>query len=155
MKQLSEYLLSIIAAAILCSILKCITGKSVYQKWMGLLFGLYMSIAMLRLFGEFTPTSLHTFSGAYIPKGEKIAQTGHEMAMNRTCDIIKETVEAYILSKAEEMGCTLQAEVCLNEDNIPKNVYLNGTVSPYVRNKLGNYIESDLGIAKENQIWSG
>ena len=70
-------------------------------------------------------------------------------------DIIKAETEAYILDKASQLNVELSVEVTIDEENIPTAVTLSGEVSPYARRQLQEIIESDLGIAKENQRWTG
>ena len=69
--------------------------------------------------------------------------------------IIKDRTEAYILDKAASMGLSLRVEVILSEEEIPKpiTVKLWGTVPPYTKTRLRNWMEDTLGIGEEDQLW--
>jgi hypothetical protein len=38
---------------------------------------------------------------------------------------------------------------------VPVEVRLSGDISPYIKTRLQSILEDDLGISKENQIWTG
>ena len=69
---------------------------------------------------------------------------------------IKERTQSYILDKAQSLNAVLDVEVTLSDDEIPVpvKVCITGKVSPYARGRLENLIIEDLGIEKENQIWT-
>lgn len=68
--------------------------------------------------------------------------------------IIKQTLEAYILDKAESLGLTLRVSLELNEEMAPEYVSLSGNASPYGKRQLQTYISDTLGIPKEAQMWN-
>ena len=80
---------------------------------------------------------------------------GENLARDSMAEIIKSETEAYILDTARSLQAEVTVEVSVNEENVPDSVTVSGAVSPYVRRQLQRIIESDLGIAKENQKWTG
>ena len=80
---------------------------------------------------------------------------GHEESQKALSAIIKENTAAYILQKASSLNAQICVEVRVSSDTIPipDSVLVSGTVSPYTRQQLQTWIEKDLGIPKENQIW--
>ena len=53
------------------------------------------------------------------------------------------------------MNSKISVEVGVSSDTIPipERVYVSGTIAPYARQQLEIWIERDLGIPKENQVW--
>lgn len=90
-------------------------------------------------------------------EGERMADRGEKITRQAMADIIKSRTEAYILDKAAALEGSLTVKVTLSEDDIPVpvGVTLSGNLSPYARSQLTNVIEKDLGISKENQLWTG
>ena len=70
-------------------------------------------------------------------------------------DIIKSTCEAYILNKATELGADIHVSVSVNSQHIPFAARIMGEVTSDVRKQLEQILETDLGITKENQSWTG
>ena len=79
------------------------------------------------------------------------------MAYQAMTELIKEKSQAYILDKAAELDASITADVTISEEELPKplSVVISGQVSPYNRKRLESILETDLGIAKENQVWTG
>ena len=71
-------------------------------------------------------------------------------------DSIKQALEAYILDEVRRLECQLTVEVILSEEElpIPQQVRLTGDISPYNRQKLSNFLSEQLGVAREEQIWT-
>ena len=79
------------------------------------------------------------------------------MADDALRQIIKTETEAYILDKAAQFDLQLDVQVALTDDvmPVPESVQLTGSVSPYVKSRLQILISNDLGIPKEQQLWTG
>jgi hypothetical protein len=60
------------------------------------------------------------------------------------------------LDKAQALNTALEVEVTLSDDEIPipVKVRLSGKVSPYAKGRLQQIISEELGIERENQIWT-
>ena len=67
-----------------------------------------------------------------------------------------EQASAYVLEKAKALNLDITAQLEFgNEDiPIPKQIYLNGNVSPYAKKELTHFIAEQLGIPEENQVWN-
>ena len=66
--------------------------------------------------------------------------------------VIAERTGAYIEDKADELGLSVRAKVKTEEEDgvpLPVSVTLYGTENA----ALADYIERELGIAKEDQLW--
>ena len=88
-------------------------------------------------------------------EGNFYSNSGKTLAEESMATIIKEQSEAYILDKANRMDLDIAVEVALDESNnsIPCAVTITGNISPYAKEVIGSYIEENLGISKEQQMW--
>ena len=74
---------------------------------------------------------------------------------SRLRGILRSRLEEYILEKAASLDTALSVTVTLGEDNLPEMVYLRGSCAPGTKAELASMMETDLGISKENQLWTG
>lgn len=158
MDGIRTYILSITAAAIISGILSSILGKKGTIGTVGtMLCGIFLSIAVVRPLakiqvGDWSDwlNQLSLDAGYAVSDGEKIAS-------DAMAAIIKSEAEAYILDKAASMELSLEVSVTVNNEQLPtpESVLIRGPVSPHEKNTLAQIIAQDLGIAKENQQWTG
>lgn len=156
MTWVRQYILSVVAAAIVCAIVKALMeDKSTPSVVVKMLAGVLMAVTVIAPFvkmdiGDITDyiNSFHTNADAAVQSG--VAYSTEEMGV-----IIKDKTQAYILDKAQTLGAEVEAEILLSDETppIPCAVTLKGRVSPYVKQRLSQYITEELGIAEENQTW--
>ena len=141
MEALRQYVISVVAAAMLCGIVVRLfpngSGKQVGK----LICGLFLAYTVLSPISRVDFSKLPDFSLRYMDDAEDAAAMGENLARDSMADIIKEETEAYILDKAA--------------DNLPAAFTISGEASPYARRKIQAMIANDLGISKENQKWIG
>ena len=140
MEGLRQYVISVTTAAIVCGMLTAMLKKGAMQ-------------SLVKLLLKALPQDL----GPDYQEASGAAQEGERYARNSIAEIIKEQTEAYILDKAAELGLSLEAEVFLSGDEIPVpvSVRITGQASEIERRRMEMILEKDLGIAKENQTWTG
>lgn len=158
MEGLREYILSIIATAVICSIATCLLGsKGTAASVAKMLTGIILVIAVVRPLADLRFDSWEIWNAEINRAAADAARDGEEMAYAEVADIIKTNLEAYILDKAEAMNADLAVEVMLDDASIPQPdfVRISGSISPYAKQKLSQIIEDELAIAKENQLWTG
>lgn len=156
MESIKEYLLGVIGAAILCSILVQITGeKSFLGTTVKLICGVFMLIVLVAPVTDIQIQPLKLFSDISLD-ADQITSAAVNSSRESVAGIIKEQTQAYILDKANACGVALSVEVILSDDEIPEpsSVILSGDVSPYNKKILTQTIENDLGIPSEAQIWN-
>ena len=154
---MKAYVLSIVAAAIVCAVAQgLLTKKTATGRIAQLLCGILMAVTLIAPLGSISFHGLTDYWNDLSYDAQDYVSEGTAMAENQMCDIIKSQSEAYILDKANRMGLQITVEVELDghNKNIPCGVVVSGTVSPYARVQLGSYMEDMLGIAKENQKWN-
>lgn len=138
--------------AIICSFFE---GKSGTAGVIRLICGLFLSFVAINPLTELDFSGWERYLDSFSTEAGAISESGKIMAMEAQGDIIKTSVQSYIMDKAETLGVTITAEVMLDQDNIPVSVELEGKLSPYAKARITGIIADDLGITKEHQIWIG
>lgn len=156
MEHISQYILSIVAVAIISSIAITLTEKNTtVTAPIKLLSGIILAITVIKPVTGLNIRSVEDYIGSIQADASAAIADGKSFSVEEESAIIKQNVEAYILDKATELGIAPQISVTLTESDppVPCAVTLSGSASPYVRNVLQSFIETDLGIPKEQQIW--
>ena len=122
---------------------------------MRLICGLFLSFVAINPLLDLDFSGLERYLESFSLEAGAISDAGKNMAMDAQGDIIKASVQSYIMDKAETLGASITAEVMLDQDNIPVSVELEGEISPYAKARITGIIADDLGITKEHQIWIG
>ena len=151
---MTGYILSVTCAAVLAAILRTIAGEGAMGKLTKLLSGLFLAVTVLSPLVKIEIPDPARWLEDYMAEGEAAAQTGEVMAKEYSASIISAELEAYILDKAAELGCTVTAEVRLNDGGLPASVTLSGSVSTADKAALPRMLVRELGIGEEAVIWS-
>lgn len=158
MDEIRAYLLRITAAALLCGILTKILGKKgMLTTTVKLITGVFMALTVVGPLVSIRLDTLDEFTEGISYDASAAVAEGEISAMETMSEIIKQQTQAYILDKAETLGAQLSVEVILSEDTppVPCAVRITGKISPYGKSVLSAYINDDLGIGVEDQIWTG
>lgn len=156
MEGLRQCVLSLTAASLVGGLLMTLAPKdAAWSRILRPLCGVFLAVTLL------SPVVTLRFSGLWDSlsefrfEGADVAEAGVAAAKETMSAIIKDRTEAYILDKAASMGLSLRVEVILSEEEIPKpiTVKLWGTVPPYTKTRLRNWMEDTLGIGEEDQLW--
>ncbi len=153
---MSGYLISIVAAALVCSIVQKMLGEKGTVGLMGkLLSGVFLVLTLITPLRSFRIQNPGSITHIYTQEAQRVTADGMDQAREAMADGIKKRTEAYILDKAAGMDVVLSVEVILDESEIPvpESVQLTGAVSPYAKQRLTMIMEEDLGIDKEHQTW--
>ena len=152
-----EYLLSLVAAAIICSITKNISNeKTLSGAMLRLVAGIIMTVTVLAPVVNLDLNDLPLMTTHFMDEASAIAAEGEEMAASARNAIISDRAEAYILDKAAAFGAALEVEVTISDGPMmPEGARRKGAISPYAKLQLQRIMEQDLQIAKENQQWIG
>ncbi len=157
MDGIREYLIGVVAAALVCGIVTTlINSKTAMGLSVKLIAGLLMVLAVVRPLMTISfdgllgwTEDIHTGGMDYVSSGEIMANEAYRSS-------IKQQVESYILDEANALDCTLAVEVILSEEDmpVPKIVKLSGEISPYARQVITTLLTERLGIEREDQIWT-
>lgn len=154
--MIKEYLLRIISASIICSIVNVIFQKSnTTGSTIKLLSRIFLIIALLSPLLHLDFSHILDPGSDFYVEAEALIKDGESLSNTALRNSIKEESEAYILNKASDMNADLTVEVTVSEDYPPApiSVVLEGRISPNAKTKLSQLIFDDLGISKENQKW--
>lgn len=150
-----QYMISVIAMSILCGIAALLFHSSPYHGTIKLITGLMVTVTVLKPMLTTNGIAFDKFWNRISADSSYAVRQGQEAAESANSSYIKETMESYIISKAEEMGADITAQVQLQEDTFyqPGEVVISGRVSPYLKKQLSQMIRSELGIEEDQQIW--
>lgn len=156
MSAVGEYLVCVLAGALICGILLELVGKkSTNASLIRLLCGVFMTLCIVSPLLDIRIGPLADLTADIKQEADSMAADGKNMAQEQYRAVITQRTEAYILDKAESLGADVTVAVTLGEDDFaaPRAVTVRGRISPYAKGLLGNWLESNLGIAAEEQTW--
>lgn len=157
MAQWGQYVISVIAAALICGVVLGFLQSGTTKELVKLICGLFLAFAILQPLLGFELSDLTAVMETYGDEARKLTKEGQELAAESKAAIITAETEAYIQDKAASLHASIEAHVTLSEDEplVPVSANIRGSISPYARSVLSAYLEEELGIAKENQQWIG
>ncbi len=155
MNDNASCIMTIITAAFACGILKILLSN-IGSKSMGtLLCGVYLTVSILNVVKQVDLSKLldsfqinQTDAKCYTYEGERYASITMQ-------EIIKRNCEAYVMEKANGMEITVEVVIADGDLPVPERSYISGQISPYEKALLSEILEKDLGINREDQMWSG
>ena len=157
MDTVREYLIGVIVTAILCGVItNVLDTKSLVGTTIKLMAGLLMLLAVIRPWVSISLDNIFDWTADITANGSGFVADGDRMAQEAYRKSIIERTRAYIVDEAKALNCELTVEVILSDDEIPipKQVRLAGEVSPFARQALTNFMTENLGINREDQIWT-
>lgn len=156
MDHIRSYLLSVIIAALICSIVAALPGKNAAMCAVRkTLCGVFIAVTLISPLTDVRMPDLHQYLDAFHADAAEAVLLGQTMSQETADRLIKEQTAAYILDKAMDMGASLEVTVEISDvsPRVPCSVTIRGMVSPYLRRKLTDMIEQELGIQQEDQHW--
>lgn len=157
MDTFRQYILSIISAAVICSIITQLAGKKeAYASIIKLLCGIFMAITIVSPLGQFKFPELVNELEAVQQEADALCSESTSAVNSELSALIKAESEAYILDKATELGLDIQVDMTMDISDIPipSSLVIKGAASPQAKQKLQQIIESDLGIPEDKQVWN-
>lgn len=154
MEAIRQYLISVTAAAILCGIVKGLfPEKGTVGVLVRMMAGLFLTATVI---APLTRISIDSdFAFALEADARAAVAVGENAAAKSLAAGIKARAEAYILDKADSPDLTVSVTLDTGYPPVPVGVVLRGRISPYGRSLLERIITEDLGIAKEQIVWTG
>ncbi len=157
MDGIRKYLFSVICAAVICSIVNTLSGKKTATgAIIRLISGLFMALTLIAPLVEIRLADYGDYFKNFSVDADTAVTFGESAASDELRAIIKSQTEAYILDKADSMDAAIDVEVTLNDEYppVPCGVRITGSISPYSKETLSQFIANDLGISKEDQVWT-
>lgn len=155
MEGVKAYLLSILAAAIICGFVNRIVRNRANGAVVRMASGIIMLLTIIQ---PLLDIDIVDWTGFYFDIEEQISdiqEKGDRERVNAISEIIKEKTAAYILQQAQSFHANISVDVILSDDSmpVPEYVRISGELAPYAKQQLINIIERELGVARENQLW--
>lgn len=157
MEWLRQYLLSITSAALICAVLRVLVGtKDAAGKIVHFLAAVFLCLSVVSPVLKISVELPMDLAGQLRLQGMQAVSAGEKDAADAMAAVIKERTEAYILDKAASCGLDLKVYLELSEGMppIPVLVSIQGKCAPYGRQTMSQWLEQELGIGKEAQIWT-
>ena len=154
MDGIRQYLISVIAAAVICGTVNGLIGqKGSVGSAIKFLCGIFMTITALSPLVQMHIPDEAYFWNAIQADGQIASAEGELVADKMKSEIITTQMQAYILDKAKSLDLSVTAEVMLNNDLLPSRVVIRGSAAPYAKKMLKNMIIEDFGISEECLEW--
>lgn len=154
MDSWKQYIFSIVVCVFSCKIVSQIIFDPKRKALMHLVCGTVLAIFILRPLSNINLEDLLYFPLLDEGTAEHCITKGEKIAAEAQAEYIKASCEAYILDKAKRLGAEITAQVLLDENLIPQSADIEGSLDPDIQIQLQNILSDDLGIPKENQIWT-
>ena len=157
MGSIGKYLFSIVACALLISICKTVLPqKSVVGSLVKMICGVLLSITIISPLRRISFNDMYSIYSRIKIDGEMVAEDGSQMSKIQLEDSIKECVASYIFDKATSLELSVDTEVFLSNETVPRpnEIHITGNASPYAKAQLTQIIIRDLSIPEENILWN-
>ena len=157
MSRMGQYLFSVLTAALATSLVGVIfNGNKSVGSIIKFISGIFLGLTVISPILNVQSFNISDYFSSLTTDAEIIADTGSDFAAANQKAIIMEQASAYVLEKAKALNLDITAQLEFGNENIPipKQIYLNGNVSPYAKKELTHFIAEQLGIPEENQVWN-
>ena len=157
MEWIKEYLLSIIAAGVICGISSSLipknTSSAVIIKMLG---GIFLAITLIAPLAKIRLDDFGVYWDHITADAEALVQDGSTATKDELASVIKQELESYILDKADELGLSLQVTIVMDQEDppMPQKVKISGAISPYQQKRLSEWIAKELGVTEAQQVWN-
>ena len=157
MDEIRQYIIGIVAAALLCGIATSfIHEKSVLGASVKFIAGLLMVLSVIQPWTTISLNELTNWKSDIMTDGREFVSAGKESADEVYRASIKARLASYIQDEAKTLGAEISAEIILSQDDIPvpERVILQGDISPHGKKTIESVLTERLGISREEQIWT-
>ena len=156
MIHIRQYLITVIAVAVICAVVRALTRKKgVTSAIVNLTSAVFLVVTVISPWTNWSYSGITEHIKDYSDIAEAIVNNGVYAAQTETASIIKSKTETYIVDKAKSFGVEVQVDVTLSEDAFsrPETVRIKADTSPYLKQKIAQFISADLGIPEADQVW--
>lgn len=150
-----EWLVGIIAASLLVSVADNLIPQGAIKKIAGFTGGLILLLALVQPVLHIQPGSIQ---GSLDNWSGEISALEEEFTQQNAAELearIAETTASYICDKATSLGLDCQARVTTETGPEGVPIPVSAEVTGPKSEALAEYMEAELGIPKEKQLWKG
>lgn len=152
-----EYLLSLVAAALLTTLVRSCLPEGGVKRVAAAVCGLLLMLCALSPLLRLQPEDIAQAISRIQMESETM-RTGVEVKNRElVSQIIMQNTQTYILDKADSMGLSIQVSVEMDDSGAypyPCRATLRGICTEAQRLRLSQWIEENLGIPAERQDWT-
>ena len=147
------WLTSVVLVSVLLSAVQSLIPPGSVRKAANFTGGLILLLVLLQPVLGMDLEDLHLDFSDYQAAMEERQADLADMQTETMASIIAERTQAYILDKAGELGVdvTVQVETAAGEDGVP--VPWSAELTGERSESLSSYLETELGIPAERQVW--
>ena len=156
MDEIRQYILSILSAAVITSLIVRLIGKQeAVAGIVKMIASVFLVITVISPIIKLQIEDISQYVGALEEDGKDIISEAKSQAESEKQSIISDNVQTYIEDKAASYGAVITATVGITEPDAlkPDTITIEGEVSPYIKKLLKETITDDLGIREDRQIW--
>ena len=155
MEEIRQYLLRIIAAALICGIVQSLPQESAAAALTRLVCGVIMTVVVVSPLRELRIPELSASVSGISQQAEEAAQKGERISADALAQRIQQEARTYILNEAEQLGLQIDAQIILSNEDIPvpEAAVIQGDIPARLQGALEEILDTKLGIAKENVTW--
>jgi len=148
MESLREYFLQIVAVCMIAAICNSIVKNQLIAKVIRLVSGILILLVVIAPLSKVDVSNISDVFG-------ETAQIDREAYHAAFREQVQAATKEHIERIALEYGCSVQAHVEVSDDEVPIPIGVCIVGAPNARQfaRLSEYIENQLGIAKEQQVW--
>ena len=148
MGAIREYFLQIVAVCMIAAICNSIVKNQLIARVIRLVSGILILLVVIAPLAKVDIASLSDVFG-------ETTQVDKDAYHTAFCEQVQAATQEHIERIAQEYGVCVKTEVTVSDDEVPIPVGITIIGSPNVQqfSQLSDYIESQLGIPKEEQVW--
>lgn len=157
MVSIREYAISVIAAALLCSVITDLLQNTAAKGPVKLICGMVLTIVVAAPLWNVDLRYPLEFSTALSDAADAAVRDGEALSREALYQVIKQETQAYIQDKAAQLGADLSIRIDLSEEDLPlpQRAVISGRITTEGKRQLQQILQTQLGIAKENVLWTG
>lgn len=156
MEGIRSYLVSIMAAAMICALLTMIVGEKTNPgKIIKVLSGIMLITVIVKPVIEIKASNWSGLSLEIQEKCNLAVLEGEKQAKEAFTQEATSAIENRVKTEAEKIGCAVSATVSWGDEMRINQIVLEGNVSPYAKIRLSKWIQENLAIPEGSQLWIG
>lgn len=155
MEGIRSYVFSVIAVAMICSLLPELLKESAAKTLVKTACGLVLTLTVLKPMGNL-PVTFAEDLPSFRRDAALAASEGESLANAAVTEVIKAQSESYIQDRAAQLGEVIRVDIELAPEapHIPVAVRITGDLSYETRKELEELLVEQFQIPKEAQLWT-
>lgn len=150
-----ETILKICVIALCGSFLSCLAGTKELQGRLRMVTGLLLLLTLGNCVLNLSFDGVEEAMNEIMTQGAAACRDGEIQTREAYRQSITRELQTYIEDKASWLGMELKAEVAVSPEGLPQRVVLYGKGTLSAGTELSAWLQRELGIPKENQLWIG